>query len=278
MNNDYHQPILAKVQPPLLPILGETLRIASLLPATYKLLSVFIILAVFPLNGIKAQCDASQNVPEYAINLTPGNPTIFGSYPLGDECCSGQQGSNSCLVLNIDVTGFDGLGFCVDPPCSIEGYILPSSSMTGDGSACALGTGIDLCKEEICIPDGATMMKVLICKPGNADNPIEVNVLGVPSLALEVEDIVEGCPDVFVVNGTQIPLCGSGSSDINFASPAITWSSTDDPTLEYLDITDPENAVFDYTGPHVTDCDGLDFDYTITTNASDISDCITVHT
>ena len=75
--------------------------------------------------GALGQCDPSLTVPEYNINLTPGNPTVTGSYALGDECCTNQQGNNSCLVFNIDVTGFDGLAFCFDPPCSIEGFILP---------------------------------------------------------------------------------------------------------------------------------------------------------
>ncbi|WP_367388491.1 T9SS type A sorting domain-containing protein [Lewinella sp. LCG006] len=222
------------------------------------------------------QCDASLNVPEYAINLTPGNPMVTGAYALGDECCTNQQGNNSCLIFNIDVTGFDGLAFCFDPPCSTKGYVLPANT-----SACSAsnqlnaGTALDLCKEEVCIPNGATMIELLVCKPGAANNLLEISILGIPSLTLEVEDIVEGCNDVFAVNGTQIPQCGNGASDVNFATPTITWSSIDDPNLDYLDISDPENAVFDYDGPTVTDCNGINFDYTVTTDASSLSDCIT---
>ena len=252
-----------------------------LLKAQKTVLPNWLFLAFFGLVAfvpeVMGQCDPTQTVPEYNINLTPGNPTVTGSYALGDECCSSQQGNNSCLVFNIDVTGFDGLAFCFDPPCSIEGFVLDSGMSACTNNQLNTGPGINLCREEICVPAGATMIELLVCKPGAANNLLDISILGIPSLTLEVEDIVEGCNDVFVVNGTQIPQCGNGANNVTFATPTITWSSTDDPTLQYLDISDPENAIFNYTGPTVTDCNGIDFDYTITTNASTLSDCITTN-
>lgn len=183
------------------PIYTTSLAIAA------KVCVLFCLMFAFTLNKGLAQCDLP--VITYSIPLaTAQNGNVIGSYPLSGECCSPQPGNNSCLIFDIALNNqFGAVAMCFGTPCSIQGYVLPDA-----GSACPLGAGIDLCQDQICIPPNATSIEVLVCKPGAADNPIDVSILGIAPIDLEVEDITDGCTTTFNVTGAVSLTCSGGNA------------------------------------------------------------------
>lgn len=233
-----------------------------------------------------AQCDPNAELPDYDIDLTAlPNGVSSGSYRLGGECCI-QAGNKSCLYFDVTVgTAFTGIAMCFDPPCSIDGYwgglpgagdegwSCPGGTFSAPGSynvPPAIGQPIDLCHETVCIPPGFTTFRILVCKPGVANNPLEVDIIGVPKLNLAVNDISVGCTTEFATNGAVTAICGNGSSPPYLYPLPVTWSSNPPSGINYLSCTNCVNPIFNYTGPAI-DCSGagfLQFEYTVTIPAT----------
>jgi hypothetical protein len=238
-----------------------------------------------------AQCPPIE-VPDYDIDLTAlPNGVSSGSYRLGGECCT-QAGNKSCLYFDITVgTAFTGIAMCFDPPCSIDGYwggdpnnvndqgwTCPGGTFTeattyivpGSSPTYSIGQPIDLCHETVCIPPGFSTFRILVCKPGVANNPLEVDIIGVPKLNLAVNDISVGCTTEFATNGAVTAICGNGSSPPYLYPLPVTWTSDPASGINYLSCTNCTNPVFNYTGPAI-DCSGAgfsQFSYTVTIPAT----------
>ena len=175
---------------------------------------------------VKAQCQPGAVVPMYNVNLenAPGG-YVIGSYNLGDECCP-IQGNNSCLILNIVVgTEFEGVGLCFDPPCSVVGYLFSES----DNNFCSppLGAGFDVCQTVICDPPSGDTIRLMLCKPGAANQPLSLTVYGVAAPDLVVTDVTEGCATTFNVEGAFEYECNNGSSPPTATPLPLTWTATD---------------------------------------------------
>lgn len=232
-------------------------------------------------NNSYAQC--TPEVPDYDIDLTAlPNGVSSGSYRLGGECCN-QSGQNSCLYFDITVgTQFTGIAMCFDPPCSIDGYWGGLPAPGDEDWGCPGGNftltpplevtpqPIDLCHATVCVPSGFTEFRILVCKPGVANNPLEVDIIGVPKLNLAVNDISVGCTTEFATNGAVTAICGNGSSPPYLYPLPVTWTSNPPSGINYLSCTNCVNPVFNYTGPAI-DCSGagfLQFNYTVTIPAT----------
>ena len=225
---------------------------------------------LFSLNTeVKAQCDPFLTVPVYPIDLcNASNFNVIGSYQLFDECCTNQQGNQSCFILRVpNCENLGALQFCFDPPCSTDGWIdFGCDPVTGG----VFGSDtFDLCKEVICVPESTgDSIDVLVCKPGVANNTIDVSLLGIEKPNLIVDSIVESCMTTFQITGAIEAECNGGASPPIITDLPITISSIADPTLEYLSCSDCFEPVFEYTGPKVTNCNGIEFDYTVTLPAT----------
>lgn len=251
-----------------------------------KINSIFQLFAVLlffciTVSPVAAQCPGTAPLPAYDIDLTAlPNGVASGSYRLGGECCD-QAGQNSCLYFDITVgTMFTGIAMCFDPPCSIEGFWGGTpTNLTDQDWACPTGSfqlnppldinpqPIDLCHSTLCIPPGFTTFRVLVCKPGVANNPLEVDIIGVPALNLALNDVSVGCSTQFFTNGAAYAVCGNGSSPPYLQDLPVSWTSSPANAISYLSCTNCTNPVFNYTGPAVP-CSGQTFTYNVTLPAT----------
>lgn len=240
----------------------------------YNLLLLFVAGLFLSLSGrLSAQCPPTE-VPDYDIDLTAlPNGVSSGSYRLGGECCS-QSGNKSCLYFDITVgTAFTGIAMCFDPPCSIDGYFGGDPNNQNDqvwscpGGSFSEPAPIDLCHGTFCVPPGYTTFRILVCKPGVANNPLEVDIIGIPALNLALNDVSVGCSTQFFTNGAAYAVCGNGSSPPYLQDLPVTWTSSPANAVNYLSCTNCTSPIFNYTGPAVP-CSGQTFTYNVTLPAT----------
>ncbi|MDX1686186.1 MAG: hypothetical protein R3275_13190, partial [Saprospiraceae bacterium] len=219
--------------------------------------------------GLQAQCDPGQSVPIYPIDLC-GSPDNFvlDTLLLDDECCVNQPGGNSCFIVRLPLcSNFGSFTFCFDPPCSLEGY---TDFMCDAGGMLVASDTFDLCREQVCLDQlaGVDSVDILVCKPGAADQMIELAIQGVDSVKLEVDTLVEPCMSSLVTRGAVEVVCNGGSSPPSVNNLPITITSVADPNLDYLSCDTCRIADFNYTGPPITDCNGIFIDYTVSIPAT----------
>ncbi len=207
-------------------------------------------------NLIFAQCNTGNAVPQFNVDLSAASDASAQVMVSGNQgvCCTGQPNNNNCAIVNLtlnpDSEGF-GISFCGGPnQCSIQLY--PSVT-------CPVSGGQGIC-ETVCTT--GTDVSILLCKPGNF-NDISLCFDAVPT---------PGIPDSPATSAD----CGASLTAVNILNPV--WSSTDDPNLSYLSNcvlpgTNCGNTVnFTYTGPPITDCNGVVFEYQVDGTAD--SECI----
>ena len=135
-----------------------------------------------------------------------------------------------------------------------------------DGMGNITGNGpFDLCMEQLCVDNTmGDSIDVLVCKPGAANNVINVSLIGVDSLDFKVDSVVESCMTTLNITGAVEVTCNGGNTPPTVDSLPVTITSLADPMLQYLDCTTCLDPTFSYTGPKITNCDGDVFDYTVT--------------
>jgi len=197
-------------------------------------------------------CDTG-NAPCYYLTLATSTSTVYQTIEGDNICCAGfiVGGSTNynCAQMFITVPpGTRGLDLSFDGPnqCSIDLHELqngcPNSRNNGQSVCDPFCPDMEtFCEGE----DGATSVtfEFTLCKEGNF-NAIDLILTGIPKACLELEDTNEACTTTFIV------------------TEGATWSSNPVSALAYLSCLDCTHPTFEYTGPAITDCNGLDLEYT----------------
>jgi uncharacterized Zn-finger protein/subtilisin-like proprotein convertase family protein len=191
--------------------------------------------------------------PCYSLVLPGPDASVMQTISGFGSCCTAVPDNQNCaqitLTLAPNTAGID-IDFSSNPsPCSNDLY-----DITDGNCPTSQMEALELC-DPYCpdIPIGGGILSILICKPG-AFVDLEMVVTAIPAVIVNTPNSNDndGCSVEFSIFG------------IDPADPVI-W----DPTT-YLTCNDAEchNPTFEYTGPEVTDCAGLDLDYTVTLPAT----------
>ncbi|MEO6039529.1 MAG: hypothetical protein ABIQ93_14035, partial [Saprospiraceae bacterium] len=209
--------------------------------------------AFLPVSQAQAPCTAFCTTPTPCYNLTlPTNTSSATALISGSgSCCPSIPANRNCAQITLNVpAGTSGVQLTFNGPnqCSIDLF-----NITGLADCSQLPAPQSICGV-VCTTPVNGQIKLLLCKPGNF-NDISITFTAVPTVDLAVMDVTENCTTTFNV---------TGSSTLSFSSVA-------NPSLSYLNCgSGPgvnitcNNPVFTYTGPPVTNCNGILIDYTVT--------------
>lgn len=198
-------------------------------------------------------CDTGQQTPCYNITLPVPDASVTFTMSGLNACCMAIPSNYDCAQLTISYPPLTA-GFIfefLNTPCSFDFYDASSGCNEDSFPACdAYCTNLD--------PGGGSIV-ILLCKQGGFVD-VDVFLMGIAKPVLTVKNIIEGCQANFEVVGEE--------------DGTVTWSSSEDPTLQYIscaDMTMPPtclNPVFNYTGSSITDCDGIMYSYTVEISAN----------
>jgi len=214
--------------------------------------------SLYSQNYCVGYCDTGMST---CYSDTLSNPS--GSISLTIEgdgfCCAGFLNGNStnynCAQLNITVPpGTEGLEFAYNGPnqCAIDVHDLAAGCPDSRNNGSSVCDPFCPSNQTYCEGEpGAQYVTFVftLCKEGNF-NPITLDIIGVPKACLEVQDANEDCDVDF------------------FVSENAVWSANPASALNYLSCLDCTNPTFSYNGPAINDCNGVDFEYTITTGTT----------
>ena len=214
---------------------------------------IICIFAFLPASKAQAPCTdfCTTPIPCYNLTIPTSNGSATASISGSGSCCPGIPANQNCAQVTLNVpAGTSGVQLTFNGPnqCSIDLF-----NITGMTGCTQLPAAQSICSV-VCSPPVNGQIKLLLCKPGNF-NAISITFTAIPVVNLMVTDVTENCSTTFNVSG--------GGS--------ISFSSVANPTLSYLNCgSGPgvnitcNNPTFIYTGPPVTNCNGILIDYTVT--------------
>ena len=214
-------------------------------------------LAFSPVGIAQAPClgVCTTPIPCYNVTLSANNGSTTVAIAGSGSCCPSIPANQNCAQVTINVPpGTTGITLTFAGPnqCDINLF-----DITGLTNCSQLPAPQSVCAP-VCTTPVNGQIVLLLCKPGNF-NAITTTFTGVPAVTLTASDVSQNCTTTFNVTGAN----------------TVTFSSMADPGLLFLNCgTGPGNNItctnptFSYTGPPITNCNGINIDYTASVGAN----------